>query len=406
MAITSRFIILLFTFILTFPSLSHAHEPDHSYIYLRIYKDAMGGRFEFTAEDMNRAVGSNLEEALTMESVAPILSDIQQFCIEHSKFEADGREYEVGFTDYSVLNLKEEPDFVRLNFDFKDVTVVPDKMNITYNALFDRSPRHKGVLIIEYLWKAGIFENEALISNIYGPNNTTQELDLTDVSLWKGFVALVKLGIWHIWIGLDHILFIIALILPSVVRRKREDEITSETKFFWKPVDKFKPAFLYILKIVTFFTLAHSITLGLASFEIINLPSNLVEATIALSIALAAFHNIRPIFKGREWLIALLFGLFHGFGFASVLGDKGLGGDFALLSLLGFNVGVEIGQVLIICFAFPILFLIKGTKLYRLLLIYGSVVLIFIAFYWFIERAFDIDLPLGAYFWQLYNAIF
>jgi hypothetical protein len=397
-----RILIILFLI----PTISEAHEPDHSYIYLRVYKDAMGGRFEFTAKDVNRAIGSNIDEELTMESVQPIIEEMQRYCIEHSIFEANGRIYEVEFTETTVLPLKKEPDFLRLHFDFKNVEEVPLKMDITYTALFDKYPRHKGVLVIEHLWKAGIFENEALISNIYGPNNTKQELMLDDVSLWKGFVALVKLGIWHIWIGLDHILFIIALILPSVIRKKTPEELAETGGLFWKPVDKFKPAFLYILTVITFFTIAHSITLALASLNVVNLPSNFVEATIALSIALAAYNNINPIFKHREWVIAFAFGLFHGFGFASVLGDKGLGGDFMVLSLLGFNVGVEIGQVLIICFAFPILFLIRQLSVYKLLLKYGSVLLIFISIYWFIERAFSIDLPLGAYFWKMYNSIF
>ncbi|MEO1625725.1 MAG: HupE/UreJ family protein, partial [Bacteroidota bacterium] len=135
------------------------------------------------------------------------------------------------------------------------------------------------------------------------------------------------------------------------------------------------------------------------------LSSRWVETIIAFSIALAALHNIVPIFKTREWLIAFGFGLFHGFGFASVLGEKGLSGDFMVLSLLGFNVGVELGQVLIICMIFPVLFLIRKTKLYPYIITYGSALLIFISLYWVIERGFEVDLPLGAYFWKVYNSI-
>ena len=79
-------------------------------------------------------------------------------------------------------------------------------------------------------------------------------------------------------------------------------------KAYWIPVEKFKPAFMYILKIVTFFTISHTITLGLAASQIILLPSRLVESIIALSIALAAYHNIQPILKGKEWMIAFIFG--------------------------------------------------------------------------------------------------
>ncbi len=385
------------------PSSLHAHAPDQSYLYLRIYKEAIGGRFEMTAKDMNTAMGLNLDKKLSMESIRPHLKTIQNYLISRSSFEADGKTFSVRFTEPTILNLEETDDFARFHFDLDGVEVVPDGLDIGYNVVFDKNPIHRGLLIVEYNWKAGIVDNEALMSNIYGPDDTQQHLSLKDASILKGFIALVKLGVWHIWIGLDHILFIIALILPAVVRRKK-NTLTGANE--WVPVDSFKAAFWYIIKIITFFTIAHSITLALASLNIINLPSRIVESIIALSIALAALHNITEIFKSKEWIIAFGFGLFHGFGFASVLGEKGLSGDYMVLSLLGFNVGVELGQVLIICMVFPFLFLIRKQNFYSSIIKYGSVILIFISIYWFIERGFEVDLPLGAYFWKAYNAVF
>ncbi len=397
--------LLPFAFILFFllPSTSQAHSPDQSYLYLRIYKEAIGGRYEMTAKDMNKALGLNLPDVMSMEDIAPHLSQIQAYLISRSSFEAGTEKYSVQFEEPTILHLEEMEDFVRFHFQLTGVNKVPDAIDIGYQVLFDKDDKHRGMLIVEHNWKAGIVDNEALVANIYSPNNTKQELSLKDASLWKGFVALVKLGIWHIWIGLDHILFIVALILPAVVRRRKDEQGFATGS--WMPVDDFKSAFFYILKIITFFTIAHSITLALASLNIINLSSRVVESIIALSIGLAAYHNITPIFKSKEWIIAFGFGLFHGFGFASVLGEKGLGGDYMVLSLLGFNIGVELGQVLIICMIFPILYLIRKHKLYPQLITYGSALLIFISLYWFVERGFEVDLPLGAYFWNAYNAI-
>jgi hypothetical protein len=220
---------------------------------------------------------------------------------------------------------------------------------------------------------------------------------------------------WHIWIGLDHILFLLALVLPAVVRRKKtvlsglsnsgaSSELNAKWPLqMWNPVLKFKPAFLYIVKIVTFFTIAHSLTLSLAALELVILPSRFVESVIALSIALAAYHNIRPIFGNREWIIAFGFGLFHGFGFASVLSGKGLSGEFMTLSLLGFNVGVEIGQIVIICMIFPVLFLLRKSISYPKILAYGSIILILISLFWFTERVFDINLLLDDYLMKIYR---
>ncbi len=400
---------LVFCFCFLFSSQLEAHSPDQSYLYLRIYKNAIGGRYEITGKDLNKALSLQLPDKFSIDLVRPHLTKIHQYIKSRSNLKSDqGTAYSIRFTDADVLELDEMDDFVRIHFELDEVDQVPDELDIYYNLLFDKDPVHRGILITEYNFKAGIVDNESLISNIYSPDKPQQSLSLTDASVWKGFVALVKLGIWHIWIGLDHILFIVALILPAVVRRENHDIplSLSTAKDSWMPVDRFRPAFMYILTIVTFFTIAHSITLALAALKIINLPSWFVESIIAISIALAAFHNIKPIIKSREWLIAFLFGLFHGFGFASVLGEKGLGGDYMVLSLFGFNVGVELGQVLIICMIFPVLFFIRKLKLYPAVIKYGSIALIFISIYWFIERAFDVDLPLGAFFWKFYNMLF
>jgi hypothetical protein len=226
----------------------------------------------------------------------------------------------------------------------------------------------------------------------FGPNDTIGDLDLNETNnLFSGFYAMIKQGVWHIWIGVDHILFLLALILPAVVRRK------NNSMFGWEPVKTFKVAFFYIVKVITFFTIAHTITLTLASLELVTLPSRIVESIIAFSIGLAAYNNIRPIFKMKDWMIAFIFGLFHGFGFASVLSDLGLTHEFLTLSLLGFNLGVEIGQLVIIAAIFPILFLMRKLKLYPKFLVYLSVLLIIISLYWVVERAFEIDLPIDNY---------
>ena len=395
------FLILIILFVAPVQQLE-AHAPDQGYLYMRIYGDAMGGRFELAAEDINRAIGTNLDDDLTLEIITPHLEKLYAYIKDRSSFQSDLGRYSIRFTEPTLLKLDEKNDFLRFNFELDGVSKVPESLDIGYNLIFDKHDIHRGMLLVEYNWKAGIVDNEALLSNVFTPSATKTTLSLTDASIWKGFVALVKLGIWHIWIGLDHILFLVALILPAVVRR--EENTTGIGA--WKPVEKFKPAFLYIIKIITFFTIAHSITLALAALGYINLSSRLVESIIAISIALAAFHNIKPIFKHKEWIIAFAFGLFHGFGFASVLGEKGLSGDFMTLSLLGFNIGVELGQLLIICMIFPVLYFIRKLPIYPSIIKLGSILLIFISIYWFIERWFEVDLTLGTYFWQMYNGVF
>src|SRR5262249_30538281 len=115
----------------------------------------------------------------------------------------------------------------------------------------------------------------------------------------------------------------------------------SSRKVRWLPVPQFRGAFIAVVKIVTAFTLAHSITMSLAALGFVQLPSRLVESCIAASVAIAALNNIWPFFRERAWLIAFVFGLVHGFGFASVLRDLGLPRSSLALALVGFNLGVE-----------------------------------------------------------------
>ena len=134
----------------------------------------------------------------------------------------------------------------------------------------------------------------------------------------------------------------------------------------------------------------------MGGLEIIELPSKLVETIIAISIIAAAFHNLKPIFANREALIAFAFGIFHGFGFAGLLSDLGVGRGQRLLSLFGFNLGVEIGQAFIILLLFPALFLLRRTRYYPGFLRLGSIVLAGVAFIWAIERIFETEIGIDS----------
>jgi hypothetical protein len=381
-----------------------AHAPNQSYIFLRIYeKDGIEGRFEINLREVNKVFGLNLKNGATEEDLSPYLEEIRSYLANHSAFTSRLGEHRIRFGDIGIFR-SNLGDFLQVYFELENSGTLPTELEVSYSAVFDEDPTHRAFLVVEYNWRAGVINNEANISLYFQPEDTTDTLSLKDFSVWKGFKTMVKQGIWHIWIGLDHILFLIALILPSVVRRTANTNSEVQATALnagrsreWYPVERFKPAFIYIITVITFFTIAHTITLTLASLQLLTLPSRLVESVIALSIGLAAFHNIRPIFKGRDWIIAFVFGLFHGFGFATVLGDLGLTAEFLSFSLLGFNIGVEIGQVIIIALIFPLLYLFRRSYFYPKVLLYGSALLIVASIYWCIERGFDINLGVEDY---------
>ena len=278
--------------------------------------------------------------------------------------------------------------YIIVNFAVdKEFASVPRTFTVAYDGIMHAKPERNGLLLIGTDWGSGTFNNEAEELLRFTPEAPAQEVDLGGTSFWKGFTGVVVLGAEHIEIGSDHILFILALVLPSVLVFSR--------LVGWQPSASFGASLWRVLKIVTMFTVAHTITLTLGGLGIIEFPPVLVETVIAVSIILAALHNILPIFVNKEWIIAFVFGLFHGFGFAGLLSDLGLTQSRQFVSLLGFNVGIELGQAAIILMVFPALFIARRTRAYRPGMYAASVLLIVVAAAWVLDRALGIDLGIS-----------
>jgi hypothetical protein len=143
---------------------------------------------------------------------------------------------------------------------------------------------------------------------------------------------------------------------------------------------------------VTAFSAAHSLTLSLAALGVVRLPAALTEPAIAASVVIAGVNNVRPLFGRHRWVVAFALGLLHGFGFSSVLTDAGLAPSRLLSSLLGFNLGVELGQLAIVAAFVPAAFLLRRTVAYRrVALVGGSAAIALVATVWFIARVLDLS---------------
>ncbi|MGH1365050.1 MAG: HupE/UreJ family protein [Calditrichia bacterium] len=373
----------IFLFLVMLSSIGYSHSMGESYVFMNVTENSVQGRFELTCNDLNAALQLNDSTGLiTADNYEQYLADIQAYVKNNISFSNNGTTLPIRFTKHEVRMIEKLSNFVLLDFSLMEgLDSPPEGLDIEWNFLFDQNDKHRGLLVIEHFWRANLFENERVVSLIFDADERRQRLDLTKFSIWTGFVGVVKLGIKHIFEGIDHILFLVALILPAVLYREEKD---------WFAVPAFKPALINVVKIVTLFTVAHSITLSIASLGWLSMPSWLVESIIAASIAIAALDNLIPIFGKRMWMVVFGFGLFHGFGFASVLGDLGILGEHKLLTLFGFNLGVELGQVAIICAIFPVLYLLRKLSIYNpVFLKLGSVGLIIMALIWFAERAFD-----------------
>ncbi len=176
------------------------------------------------------------------------------------------------------------------------------------------------------------------------------------------FGRIFILGVEHILVGVDHILFLLALLIVNA-------------------------RLISVVKVVTAFTLAHSVTLALAWYGIVDLPGRLVESAIAFSIGFVAVSNLIGRTVSHRWLLAGAFGLVHGLGFFGALGDLGLAESDAVTTLLAFNLGVEAGQLAIVALVFPLLFLWVRQTWYRRSAQAASLLILSVAAWWIVERA-------------------
>jgi hypothetical protein len=367
------------------PAVAAAHAPLQGYMFLKLYSDSTIVRLELAIPDLVRALSLpwDAKAQPAREQVQASLGAIRQYV--DPRF-ALGAGTERATPVYRGFDFRRTESGEFLLLEYVIGKPLGARVPITMTPFFEfDEPTRRNLLVIQHNWRTGTFGNDMNVSMVLSPQDPTQVLDLSRSSVWRGFVALVRLGVWHIWIGIDHIMFLIALILPSVLHREGGR---------WRPAPNFGRALVKILTIVSCFTIAHTITLSLAALGVVDLPTRLVESVIALSITIAALHNLWPVARVNEAAIAFVFGLFHGFGFATVLGSLGLGTDHLVLSLLGFNLGVEIGQVAIIAAVFPLLFLTRRLRVYNVALRLGSVGLMTIGLLWVAERSVGFNVPL------------
>jgi HupE / UreJ protein len=255
-------------------------------------------------------------------------------------------------------------------------------LTIDYRLLFDIDTQHRGLLKLT--------DHGQTRSAIFPASNRVQEFRINETTVASSFSGFVADGVKHIAIGFDHILFLVVLLLPAVLVRSE----TSDRR--WLPVTNFRRAFLNVAGIVTAFTIAHSITLSLSTIGIVTPPSRWVEILIAASVVMTAIDNVVPLFpsflRERRWLIAFAFGLIHGFGFANVLQSLNLPHADLMLSLVGFNIGVELGQIALVALLLPFAYLFRARSAYpRTVLAGGSIATAAVASGWLLERYLDLQ---------------
>jgi hypothetical protein len=375
-----RALLLVFAALLSWPAL--AHKPSDSYLTIRGADNSsdFAVRWDIALRDLDYVLELDRDGngALTWSEVRTRADDIAKYATDHLTLTAGDKACAWQSPAPMQLDHHSDGTYAVLSLAAK-CDSLEHGLKMKYSLLFDVDPSHRGLV----QWIApGSASSQALV---FGTDNAEQPLALQPAGAWQTLGQYLYDGMWHIWIGYDHILFLLSLLLPAVLVRVKGD---------WEPANSLKRSLIEVLKVVTAFTLAHSITLSLAALQVVSLPSRIVESTIAASVVFAALNNLRGTIEKKRWVMAFVFGLVHGFGFASVLADLGLPQQALALALVGFNLGVEVGQMAIVVAFVPVAFALRKTLFYRHgVLTFGSLIVALVAGYWFVQRAFDFQGP-------------
>jgi len=367
---------------LTFASLAHAHKASDSYLQIDAGEAAgITVRWDIALRDLDAAIDLDADEdgKLTSGEVKAAWPRIESYALPRlaiggCALRPTGQALERRNDGaYAVLLLA------------SDCVLAPTPA-ITYSLLREVDPTHRGIAKIQ---RTGQSPALALLDPTQGVASMSSATTLQSAGSTAthieptGSAGFLKEGVRHILTGYDHVLFLLCLLLPSVMRR---------TPAGWRPVERLSHAVWPVVGIVSAFTVAHSITLGLAALKIVSLPSAFIEPAIAVTIILAALDNVWSVFPVRRVIVTFVFGLIHGFGFAGVLAELELPTDRFAWALLQFNLGLEAGQLLIVVIVTALLFLLRRGAGYPALVIRGgSLAAMLVGVVWLIERTANVS---------------
>ena len=366
---------------------AHAHKSSDSYLQLDASPAGTTLRWDIALRDLDAALDldTNEDGKLTWAEVKAAWPRVQDYAL--ARLQIEGCALRV-----TQQALERRNDGAYAVMFLASDCVLNKAPVIRYSLFREVDPTHRGIARVQ-------LAGQPLVLAMLDPTQATAAAggasaaaapsqpgpaaagDLHNAS--SGWVFLRE-GIRHILTGYDHVLFLLCLLLPSVMRRTPEG---------WRPVERLSQAVLPVVGIVSAFTVAHSITLALAALKLVSLPPSFIEPAIAVTIILAALDNVWPIFPVRRVIVTFFFGLIHGFGFAGVLAELNLPTSAFAWALLQFNLGLELGQLLIVVTVTAALFLLRQRPHYRSWVIRGgSFAAILVGVLWLIERTANLSL--------------
>ncbi|MER5200848.1 HupE/UreJ family protein [Streptomyces sp. NPDC002755] len=354
-----------------------AHPMSTSAVLLDIRDDRVEGEVQLPVDRLAIAVGRDLTRTGVLGEDRSFL---KRYTARHiSAVGEDGDSWTVVLGTGSVRTIDGTAHLVY------PLTIRPPDGRVTdfrlrYDVIVEELLTHKVIATVRYDFDRGILRtDDAETLGVLDRDTQSLRVPVDEGSWFKGFATTARLGIEHVGEGADHLLFLLMLLIPAPLVAAGGRWRTADTSPRRAPVR--------VVHVVSAFAVGHSLTLALAASGVVHAPSRPVETLIAFSIAVSAVHAIRPLVARGEVLIAAGFGLVHGLAFASLIGDLGLDRGSLVTTLLGFNLGIELTQLLVVALMMPSLVVLARTTVYPAFRVGVAVIGLVFSVSWMLERA-------------------
>jgi hypothetical protein len=386
--LTQRLGYLLMLALIVVSGPAFAHPMPNSLVLLNLQPDGVAVELQLPLSELQLAFGKDVNrDASTL--VERLGTELHAYILAHVRpVSDDNRAWSVTIRDMKVTPVEESASGpyqeLSVNLWLQPPADASSRIfTLNYDVIIHQLVTHIALVSIRQDWEGGIYTAESPVEagviRLDVRSNTIPPLKIaqTNGGYWNGFASMVKLGIHHIAEGTDHLLFVLVLLLSAPMLAQGGK---------WNTFGGTRYTLMRLFHIVTAFTIGHSVTLLAGALGWLRLPSQPVEILIAFSILVSAVHAWRPVFAGREAYIAAGFGLIHGLAFAGTLENLDLPVTPMLLSILGFNIGIEIMQLFVIAITIPWLILLSKTVFYKGIRIGGAVLAAIAALGWITER--------------------
>ena len=361
---------------------AYAHSMYQSDVMLDFVGDEVDAELQIPLERIGAVFGKSINPQIMEQNRASLAAYVL------SRFHArtsNARSFETRLKSPITIAVVDGAPYLVVHLVLKPpARSLSDVIEIEDDIVLDHMPSQVALVSIRSDWSTSVFASDPQLVGVLRSNSRSLMIDRTGQSWFRGFASVFRLGIRHIAEGTDHLLFLLALLLPAPLM---------VSGWRWAGFADVRHSLLRILKIVTAFTVGHSMTLALAVSGLVRVPSRPVEVLIAVSILVSAAHALRPLFPGREAVIAAGFGLVHGLAFATTLEGLGLGSWERVASILAFNMGVETMQLVVVAGTMPSLLLLSRTHKYSVLRITGALFGGLASAGWIAERLLNVHNP-------------